>query len=29
VAVETDTFRRVDVTVILGEDFRPKPEVHP
>jgi hypothetical protein len=24
VVVETDTFRRVDVSVILGEDFRPK-----
>lgn len=29
VVVETDTFRRVDVTVILGDDFRPKLEVHP
>lgn len=29
VVVETDTFRRVDVSVILGEDFRPKLEVHP
>lgn len=29
VMVETDTFRRVDVSVILGEDFRPKLEVHP
>jgi hypothetical protein len=27
--VETDTFRRVDVSVILGEDFRPRLEVHP
>jgi hypothetical protein len=29
VIVETDTFRRVDVSVILGNDFRPKLEVHP
>jgi LytR cell envelope-related transcriptional attenuator len=29
VVVETDTFRRVDVSVILGEDFRPQLEVHP
>jgi hypothetical protein len=29
VTVEIDTFRRVDVSVILGEDFRPKAEVHP
>jgi uridine phosphorylase len=29
VVVETDTFRRVDVTVILGEDFRPRLEGHP
>jgi hypothetical protein len=29
VVVETDTFRRVDVTVILGEDFRPKLGLHP
>jgi LytR cell envelope-related transcriptional attenuator len=29
VVVETDTFRRVDVSVILGDDFRPKLEVHP
>jgi LytR cell envelope-related transcriptional attenuator len=29
VVVETDTFRRVDVSVILGEDFRPKLEIHP
>jgi hypothetical protein len=27
--VETDTFRRVDVSVILGDDFKPKPEIHP
>ncbi len=29
VRVEIDTFRRVDVSVILGEDFRPRLEVHP
>jgi LytR cell envelope-related transcriptional attenuator len=29
IVVETDTFRRVDVSVILGADFRPKLEVHP
>ena len=29
VVVQTDTFRRVDVSVILGEDFRPKLELHP
>ena len=29
VMVETDTFRRVDVSVILGDDFRPKLELHP
>jgi hypothetical protein len=29
VLVEIDTFRRVDVSVILGEDFRPTLEVHP
>jgi LytR cell envelope-related transcriptional attenuator len=29
VLVETDTFRRVDVTVILGEDFRPAGDLHP
>jgi hypothetical protein len=29
VTVETDTFRRVDVSVILGEDFRPKSDIHP
>lgn len=28
--VETpDTLRRVDVSVILGDDFRPKEELHP
>ena len=29
VTIQIDTFRRVDVTVILGEDFRPQLEVHP
>jgi hypothetical protein len=29
VRVQIDTFRRVDVTVILGEDFRPQLEIHP
>jgi hypothetical protein len=29
VIVETDTFRRVDVSVILGEDFKPRLELHP
>ncbi len=29
IVVEPDTFRRVDVSVILGEDFRPKLELHP
>jgi LytR cell envelope-related transcriptional attenuator len=29
VLVQTDTFRRVDVSVILGEDFRPQLELHP
>jgi hypothetical protein len=29
VVVETDTFRRVDVTVILGDDFKPRLELHP
>jgi hypothetical protein len=27
--VETDTFRRVDVSVILGDDFRPRQDPHP
>ena len=26
---EPDTFRRVDLSVILGEDFRPQLEIHP
>ena len=29
VVVESDTFRRVDVSVILGEDFRPRSAIHP
>jgi LytR cell envelope-related transcriptional attenuator len=29
VVVETDTFRRVDVSVILGDDFRPLLGIHP
>ena len=29
VVVETDTLRRVDVSVILGADFRPRVETHP
>jgi hypothetical protein len=29
VKVETDTFRRVDVSVILGDDFRPTLPLHP
>jgi LytR cell envelope-related transcriptional attenuator len=29
VVVETDTFRRVDVSVVLGDDFRPKLPLHP
>ena len=29
IAVETDTLRRVDVTVILGEDFQPRLGIHP
>jgi hypothetical protein len=27
--IEPDTLRRVDATVILGEDYRPKLELHP
>ena len=27
--IETDTLRRVDVSVILGEDFHPRMELHP
>ncbi len=26
---EIDTLRRVDVTVILGKDYRPEPQLHP
>jgi hypothetical protein len=29
VVVEADTFRRVDVSVILGEDFKPSVTLHP
>lgn len=29
VVVEPDTLRRVDVSVILGQDFRPGGELHP
>lgn len=29
VVMQTDTFRRVDVSVILGEDFRPRSDMHP
>jgi hypothetical protein len=29
VLVETDTFRRVDVSVVLGDDFRPRLPLHP
>ncbi len=29
VIVEPDTFRRVDLSVILGDDFRPRLGVHP
>jgi hypothetical protein len=29
IVVESDTFRRVDVSVILGEDFRPRLGIHP
>jgi LytR cell envelope-related transcriptional attenuator len=29
IRVETDTFRRVDVSVILGDDFQPRPDPHP
>jgi hypothetical protein len=29
VRAEVDTFRRVDVSVILGEDFRSAPDFHP
>ena len=29
VMMQTDTFRRVEVSVILGEDFTPSPDLHP
>jgi hypothetical protein len=29
VVAEVDTFRRVDVSVILGDDFRPRLAIHP
>lgn len=29
VVVEPDTLRRVDVSVVLGQDFRPRGELHP
>lgn len=29
IVVEPDTLRRVDVSVILGQDFRPRGEMHP
>jgi polyisoprenyl-teichoic acid--peptidoglycan teichoic acid transferase len=29
IVIESDTFRRVDVSVILGEDFRPRLGIHP
>ena len=29
IVVLPDTFRRVDLSVILGQDFRPKTELHP
>jgi hypothetical protein len=29
ISVDTDTLRRVDVSVILGEDFRPRLGIHP
>jgi hypothetical protein len=29
VSVRTDTLRRVDVTVLLGADYRPPPDPHP
>ena len=29
VVIEPDTFRRVDLSVILGEDFRPRLGIHP
>jgi hypothetical protein len=29
IVIETDTFRRVDISVVLGEDFRPRLAIHP
>jgi hypothetical protein len=29
IVVQPDTFRRVDVSVILGDDFRPSSDLHP
>ena len=29
IVVEADTFRRVDISVILGDDFRPRLGMHP
>ena len=29
ISIDIDTLRRVDVSVILGDDFRPKLELHP
>lgn len=29
IAIDIDTLRRVDVSVILGDDFRPKQDLHP
>jgi predicted short-subunit dehydrogenase-like oxidoreductase (DUF2520 family) len=29
VVVQTDTLRRVDVSVVLGDDFRPALQLHP
>ena len=29
VVVEPDTLRRVDVSVVLGQDFRPRGDFHP
>jgi len=29
VRLEVDTLRRVDVSVVLGKDYQPEPELHP
>ena len=29
VKVQSDTLRRVDVSILLGEDYRPEPDGHP